>query len=191
MLIARTQPKESIQYDNTVFYTEYRVRQMDKEEVDEYDNLHRTSLWKQDKVIVLEQRFVCDTNNVPEYHNWQIMQFGESEYYVVNHHGGTDYWQAESLHELHRVAVERYNRYIELRAQLTQVEDILRGIRSAYEETYISELKKRRLYSKSLRDEAPEDKIAKIKKPLLEKFKQERDALLETRISLEKQIAEL
>lgn len=186
-LIAATKPREHMSGDPGTWRTEYRV-------------CCRRGAY--DPVMLQRRTAAYDEQGNPTKHPrlgyeppWEVMVKGESEADALQSFSEGSYESAESLHPIH----DEHLRYLrhqndlhKLRMETNQeLEDggHVGRLKRGLQDKYTAALKRAKLYSAAARDEAPPDKLAKIKdrfqrEYLFEKAKaEEADHLAYTRLN--------
>lgn len=149
-------PKRTSFADAKEWFSEYACLIPDENERREIRENYRPNTWN---TFIFARRRVKEN----EFGEWEILDFAESVEDAANNGCDTDYWQGESLHDLHAGAVERVKRERETTARLKELESRRDDLRDYLNERYIDELRSRRLYSKAKKNEAPQDIIDEIK----------------------------
>jgi hypothetical protein len=191
MLIARSQPRKCYSKDNTVIYYEYRVRKLTRDERDEQaEQYNEDRLYNMATVYCFEQQTVWDTEGQRDEKGWTVYDWAESEQDVIVYDCAA-YLTAESLHPMHRQAVERVTKRKELTKEKQRLNELLDGLVMHYRNLYAAELKRRRLYKKAMDGKAPQNIIDDIRFPMIEECNNKRASLKQQIADIDKQIESL
>jgi hypothetical protein len=191
MLIARSQPKQSVRYDNAVLYKEYRVRRLTEDEKQDHaSQYNERRLYKMTTAYVFEIQVVTDNAGKRDEQGWTVHDWADSALKAATFNTA-GYLEAESLHPLHRQVVEHITTLNTLRNQRRQIDSELNGLAEHYRSLYVAELKRRRIYKKALERQVPQDIINSIGQPLDQEYKEKRAALKKQIADIDKQIESL
>jgi hypothetical protein len=191
MLIARSQPKQSVRYDNAVLYKEYRVRKLTEDEKQDHASQYNEDrLYKMTTAYVFEVQVVSDNAGKRDEGGWTIHDWADTAFKaaIFNVAG---YLEAESLHPLHRQVVEHITTLNTLRNERRQIDSELNGLAEHYRNLYAAELKSRRMYKKAMDGKAPQDVIDSIRFPMIEECNNRRASLKKQIADIDKQIESL
>jgi hypothetical protein len=184
ILMAKTEPKESYSIENCQWYTEYAVRSIDKES--ERDELVKQfgakELWAYSNPYAAIRRRVNIINNIVQYTDWDIIDFGDGIRDTAKKMGDSTYWNNSiSLNLIHADIVNKAKWVNELLKELKKLKDRITPhkferrslLQAEYEEKFKTELKSSRLYSKFVKSILPDSVIQPIKEQLINEYNSE------------------
>src|SRR5258706_5373748 len=190
ILLAKTQPKDHANGALGLWWAEYRVRDLTEAE----RAAKPEHLWHRGMLFVLEQRYCNEQDSefcTVHKGEWQHWDFGQTREEAVNSCAGdSHYTEAESLHPMHSIMVERFKaskardaRIQELREQThyqnigilgnpgTWAEvNVVADERERAERDFERELKAARLFTAASNGTAPQGKVDAIKGRVRERY---------------------
>jgi hypothetical protein len=200
--MAKTEPIESYSIENCQWYTEYAVRKVDKES--ERDDLIKhfgtKELWSYSNPYSAIRRRVNVINNMVQYMDWEIIDFGDGIHDAAKKMGDSKYWNnAISLSDIHQEIVKNAKLINELLKELNQLKDQITPhkferrslLQTKYEEKYITELKSRKLYTKFKHDNVSMDVLNLIREKLKNEYTLELEQINNKITEIEQKIIEL
>lgn len=194
IIIARTPERERYDVDNGRFYCEWRVRELHDPERCELINKYHLNWQEVNKAYIMEaRRMDVDgaTGEATPYNDWQIYGFGQTIRLTIRELiGDSSFQEANSLCDEHRAEVERVHTYRKLMLSKRNIETEISILKQDADSQYQTALKKARLWSKAQKDEAPQDKIDAIQKPILESYHKKLKELKSKLKDADKKIAE-
>lgn len=164
ILLARTEAHESHTIDNATIHYEYRVRLLSNDERDQHAKDYGASrLYSMKEVWVFEKGTIWKQDNEIIKETWNTFDWADSAEQAAKGSTETAYLTAESLHYLHQDAVKYYCGVNILKTKIDGLEFAIRALGNKYNDLYEQALKKKRLYSKAQKDQAPQAVIAALK----------------------------
>jgi hypothetical protein len=200
-ILAKTAEKESYSMENCIWYKEFAVAQIDKEE--ERDDLVNKygcrEIWGYSVPCVSLRRRVDIINGEILPRDWDILDFGNGVYETASKHGDGDFYSAISLDPMHSQIITRAANIRTLRTELQELNDRITPCKfmrisplaDEYQNKLNSELKSRKLYRKAQNNEVNPNVLSAIKKPILAEYNQELNRITARIEAIEKELEEL
>jgi hypothetical protein len=185
--IAMTPTKDSMQYENQKFFTQYGIGYTENEQ--ERDDLVKkygcTELWKFSKPCLSLRRKVTITDDKQIYSDWDILDWADGEYECSKTFGDSAFYTAISTDFIHVNAVKRANKLNILLKELNELDDIvtpnkferLSKLSKKYNDLYDHELKSKKLFKKANNGTAPVEIIKEIRDRILAEYHAEENKI--------------
>lgn len=189
-ILAHTHEKESYQVDGLKFYTEYALGTLtDKEKDFVAKKYNMSEIYGFENPVILLRRRVDIKESVITPWAWDILEDVDGFEYGVECFGDSAYWHnAISDHPSHKNALERAEKRSKLSKEIDYIDRCLSSLYKDYRGKFEQELKDKRIYSKALKNEAPQNIIDEIKTRIQDEYKQEKESLETKRDELKKQL---
>jgi len=184
-ILCSTKPRDSDNKIGLKFHKEYAIAtNLTDQEKEKYaTEFGMTEVYEFHNPCVSMRRRVDNDSGIVVYWNWDILDIMQSEKSCVMSFGDTEYWNGDSLTEIHEWA--KYTSETEnlLRAEWTELRDRLEPHKFSrqsllvqeYNEKYDAELRSKRLYSKAQKGTAPKDIITEISNRLKSEYQEEKN----------------
>jgi hypothetical protein len=183
IILCKTEPQLSNSVVDVMWYKEYAIAELEENEKDDLVAKYgcREIYGFRTTWLSLRRRVDISTTTAKHLpHEWDIMDFSDSQDKAAIF-GDTEFRQAKSLHPLFDDVVARLNLMEQLRKELLEITELIipckfsrrNKLTEKYEDEYISALKAKKLYKKSLANEVDPHIIEQIRKPFVDKFNTE------------------
>lgn len=181
IILAKTDAKDSYNTGGR-FFIEWGIRKVDSEEVDLLISKYGSrELYKFFNPFVSVRRRVDITSGGNIAGDWEILDFADGEVRAARSIGDSEYYTANSLHDLHKEEVILLNKVRELQKELKELEDYSTShkfsrrskLQEEYQYKFDRELRKRKLFKKAQNNKCDPVILESIKNPISTEYHNE------------------